>query len=962
MARNTETVINAELANSLCRRHPRWEAGRAVTAEATGVLLDDPAAQPDILVLHPGGTPVIIETEVIPARTVEEEARRRLGKYLEATDEVIENTVAVRMPPSLRDSGRNLADGISDAEFEYCLFGYFGGELRPEEIVRFPASGWLRGGIDALAGFVEMTTLSERLVITGTLALERGVAAAARLLREEDGQRPLERMAAMLKQEDSEQTSRMAMAIIANALMFHTAIAEAHDVATLSELRTAARRTMSKDKVLDEWAEILRINYWPIFRIASDLLEVMPARRASRILDALAAAADELAGIGVTTTHDLAGQMFGRLIADRKFLATFYTLPSSAVLLAELAVARLGVDYSRPEQVKALRIADLACGTGILLSAAYSRVMAGFRRAGGDDRLLHPDMMENALIGADIMPAATHLTASMLSAVHPAAPFGSTMIYTMPYGDQEDGRPVAIGSLDLIAEEGVMSLFGTGRTAASGSGAVEVDDGGRRFVMEHGSADLVIMNPPFTRPTNHKVAEVPVPSFAGFSTSGEEQRRMSAALKDIYRGLPDRVGDGNAGLASNFFDLAHAKVKPGGVIALVVPVAVVSGESWRKVRELLAREYKDLMVVTIAATGGFGTSFSADTGMGEALVIATRRSPSDSEASPDGQTLYVNLARRPPSVVSAVETARAAARVPHTDNGWITVGGEEVGCFIRATVDEGGCAGVREPDVAAAALGLTEGRLRLPRVGRIDLPLTTLDSLGERGLYHLDIGGPGRGPFEIRDLPLGRRASYPALSRHDAKRERRMAVAPDTQGRIRQGQDDQALRVWKTATRLHFNLDFRLNSQSLAACMTPERSIGGRAWPNFALREEVWEPAAALWANTTPGLVSFWWKGTRQHGGRACLTIKTLPSLPVLDLASLSAAQIEQAGVMFDDLARRDFLPAHQAHRDGARHDLDKAVLTDLLGLDGKVLEPLAVLREQWCAEPSVHGGAGGLA
>ena len=39
--------------------------------------------------------------------------------------------------------------------------------------------------------------------------------------------------------------------------------------------------------------------------------------------------------------QDLAGQMFGRLIADRKFLATFYTLPSSAAMLAELAVAKL---------------------------------------------------------------------------------------------------------------------------------------------------------------------------------------------------------------------------------------------------------------------------------------------------------------------------------------------------------------------------------------------------------------------------------------------------------------------------------------------------------------------------------------------------------------------------------------------------------------------------------------------
>lgn len=955
MARNTETVINAELANALCRRHPRWESGGAVIAEATGVLLGDPSAQPDILVLHPGGAPVILETEVVPARTVEDEARSRLGKYLEATDEVIENTVAVRMPAGLRGGGINLADGISDAEFEYCLFSSFGGELQPDETVRFPASGWLSGGIDDLAGFVELATLSERLVVTGTLALERGVAAAARLLREEDGRRSLERMAAMLKQEDGEQTSRMAMAIIANALMFHTAIADSHGIAPISELRGAQRR-MSKEKVLTEWAAVLRIDYWPIFRIASDLLEVVPARKANRILDALAAAADELAGIGVTTTHDLAGQMFGRLIADRKFLATFYTLPSSAMLLAELAVARLGVDYTRPEQVEALRIADLACGTGILLSAAYSRVMARFRRAGGDDRLLHPGMMEKALIGADIMPAATHLTASMLSAIHPAAAFGSTMIYTMPYGDQGGGRPAAIGSLDLIAEEGVMSLFGTGRTAASGSGDVEVDDDGRRFVMEHGSADLVIMNPPFTRPTNHKVAEVPIPSFAGFSTSGEEQRRMSDALKVLYRKMPDRVGDGNAGLASNFVDLAHAKVKPGGVVALVVPAAVVSGESWRKVRELLAREYRDLTVVTIAAAGGFGSSFSADTGMGEALVIATRRDPDD-RGEPDGKTLFVNLVRRPPSIVSAVEAARAAAAVSGREQGWLTAGGEEVGCYIPAAIEDGGCAGVRELDAASAALGLAEGELRLPRIEYVDLPLTTLGTLGERGMYHLDVFGPDRGPFFLQELHAGRIASYPALSRHDAERERRLVVAPDSQGRIHKGKHEKALEVWRTATRLHFNLDFRLNSQSLAACLTPEASLGGVAWPNFSLREQAWEPAAALWANTTLGLISFWWRGTRQHGGRARLTIKTLPSLPMLDLASLSAAQIEQAGAVFGEFAARDFLPAHQAWRDETRRDLDRAVLTGLLGLDEEVLEPLAVLSGQWCNEPSVHGG-----
>ena len=413
-------------------------------------------------------------------------------------------------------------------------------------------------------------------------------------------------------------------------------------------------------------------------------------------------------------------------------------------------------------------------------------------------------MMQDALIGADIMPAATHLTASMLSAAHPAVPFGNTMIYTMPYGDQDDGRPVAIGSLDLIAEERVMSLFGTGRIATAGGGDVVVDEDERRFVMEHGSADLVIMNPPYTRPTNHKVARVPVPSFAGFSTSREEQRRMSAALKEIYRRMPDRVGDGNAGLASNFVDLAHAKVRSGGVLALVLPVALVSGASWSKVRTLLARKYRDLTMVTIARARERDRSFSEDTDMGEVLVVATRTDPSVQEASLGGRTMYVNLNRRPPSIVAAVETARAVAGAPDADHGWLMVGDEEVGCFIRARIDTGGCAGVREPDVASTALGLIEGRLRLARIGEMDIPMTTLGQLGERGLYHLDIKGPNRGPFEIRPLPAGQVASYPALSRHDARRERRLLVDPDSQGRIRPGCDTKALRVWDTATRLHF--------------------------------------------------------------------------------------------------------------------------------------------------------------
>lgn len=71
--------------------------------------------------------------------------------------------------------------------------------------------------------------------------------------------------------------------------------------------------------------------------------------------------------------------------------------------------------------------------------------------------------------------------------------------------------------------------------------------------------DLVIMNPPFTRPTNHEVTTVPVPSFAGLGNDADEQAAMSRLLKAIRQKVEEPAGHGNAGLASNFLDLADAK-------------------------------------------------------------------------------------------------------------------------------------------------------------------------------------------------------------------------------------------------------------------------------------------------------------------------------------------------------------------------------------------------------------------
>ena len=378
-------------------------------------------------------------------------------------------------------------------------------------------------------------------------------------------------------------------------------------------------------------------------------------------------------------------------------------------------------------------------------------------------------------------------------------------------------------------------------------------------------------------------------------------------------------------------------------------------------RRLLEREYKDVVLVTIAAHGQTDRAFSADTGMAETLLVATKcRSVCNSRR---GETLFVNLYHRPHSLAEAFEMARAANSVAARDRrGRLCVGDREtIGTYIRAPLSQGGCTSLRETTIAATAIDLEAGTLSLPQGYSVPFSSTRLCNLGEEGLYHLDISGGisnglPRGPFEI--IPIQGVPQYPVLRRHNAKRERNLVVLPDSEGEVRSGCDERAASVWKrTASVLHYNLDFRVNSQSLTACITPTKAIGGRAWPNFIPGREEWILPLVLWSNTTLGLLAFWWIGTRQQQGRACLTITQLPQLTVLDPRVLSEGQLAQAEDIFERFKGREFLPANEAYRDDVRQDLDRAVLVDLLRLPDRVMESLAILRDQWCAEPSVHGG-----
>jgi len=321
----------------------------------------------------------------------------------------------------------------------------------------------------------------------------------------------------------------MAMTVIVNALVFHAALAEGAVLVRDQEADRPVkappefRRNTSflPTALRDEWERILSVNYWPIFHSAGDILGALPTQTAVAVLNELWETAENLIAGGVTKSHDLTGVVFQRLIADRKFLATFYTRPAAAALLAGLALPVVrplrGASWSDGQSLGRVRIGDFACGTGTLLSTAYQRLSLLHEVHGGDPRALHPTMMKHGLVGLDVLNVAVHLTAAMLASSFPDTPFEGECLLTMPYGRHDYGA--CVGSLDLLSDQPSFEIMQAAAHTAGGRGAEQVREHLTR--VGHRQFDLVIMNPPFVRHGAREGdrSQVHNPAFAVFESS-----------------------------------------------------------------------------------------------------------------------------------------------------------------------------------------------------------------------------------------------------------------------------------------------------------------------------------------------------------------------------------------------------------------------------------------------------------
>ena len=369
-----------------------------------------------------------------------------------------------------------------------------------------------------------------------------------------------------------------------------------------------------------------------------------------------------------TTTDAFHHRLTARHLAASLTSSLFFRY--SSAILANLSIASLSLLTPNPdwrldrrgrESLSArFRICDFACGTGVLLSAAYRALLAlytEFRTAEGRDASLmglHWDVVE--IWGFDASEEALSQALRYLEPLTLGSLACELNIHHVPVNEKG-----SLGSLSLWRNDGFqrgdIPLF-----------------------------NLVIMNPPYSRTTAPGAAGSR-PRIFDYAKSSEDFQRLWKSYRELIREMErelkrderiarlisEHIGRGRTFLAKNvdplkagaalpFVILADRYLKPGGRLALVLPRSALESSSFFLLRALLASRYLVEFIVVSSEDGN--PSFSERTQMSEILLVA--RKVSGWSYEPDQALNVVVIRKQPRRVLEGALLAREVLRVKPT--------------------------------------------------------------------------------------------------------------------------------------------------------------------------------------------------------------------------------------------------------------------------------------------------------
>ena len=717
------------------------------------------------------------------------------------------------------------------------------------------------------------------------------------------------------------QAAKRAMLVIATAVMFHAQLdRQGKRITVLWDHRytpprayegewppPAARDCVESDDPVGAfyaaWDMWLAVDYKPIFATARNALRGCAQDAAfTAAVRRTAQGALEVARNIAGLRHDLLGRIFHRVLETARYDGSFYTTTAAATLLATLAIREDMRDWSDPRAISGLRVTDPACGTGTLLMAAAERIrdLSTVARRDQVSRLL----IENVLTGYDVNLTATHLAATTLGLISPTTTFKDMKIGRALLGVENGGA--FLGSLEFLDQDKQPRLL----PWPTGIRQIEAE----REIAQAEPADLVIMNPPFTRD-----------SLRHDQFSREEELALKSREKELFAEQPVHLS-GNSG---PFLVLAdHIAKLDGGIVASVLPLVTATNTSTLEIRQFLAEQFHVETIIT--SHDPARSYFSENTSISEMLLICRRWN----DITEKPATKVVNLYENPESPTAALGLAQdiiqnRVASVKGTIQLWNS---------DRMPAGNWGAVQFLSPYLCEGFQSLKAGRF---------FDMTELGQIAEIG----PAGQAVRGIFDRSVVPDQR--AMVALWDHKTDITQTMSAAHDTYISAKPGKARQAKALWEQRGTLLLAARARLNTTRLVSVRLPQRVLGSAWVPCKPFgKDENSEKAMCVYLNSTVGALAILGNRSIRDLSYSQFSMDDLRRIPVPDFSALSEAQVMQLAATYDALCNFTLLPLPQIMEDETRQALDRAVVS-ALGISDEVI---ANIRRELSREPSVTG------